>query len=172
MSMSALLCGALLLAFVTGCDPGFIYKVPGARELTGNGLRYEVDLGDGAVARFSGGAAMIDGYVFIEVLNQGDVPISVAPTPVLITDGNGQQIEPSYCSFRKDTWQRDLKDAQASEIIEKGHSVGIGCNFNPDCTCGLFPPYYPAHTTHVTVVQPGFSRSGRPLDIHATMAAD
>src|SRR6516162_1751890 len=62
--------GAALAVLAINCSPGFSYVAPGAvRVKDEQGVGYVVNLSDGVVARFQGGAGTNTGAVGIRILN-------------------------------------------------------------------------------------------------------
>jgi hypothetical protein len=59
-------------------------------------------------------------------------------------------------------------DMQARDVIGRGQRAFISCRF----PVRLGRTTYPPESRRVSFTQPGFTQSGRPLDIRATMVAE
>jgi hypothetical protein len=162
--MWARLVGGILLVALAGCDPGFVYMLPGAQRLADDGpIRYAVRADDDVLARFRASVFTVHGGVEVDVLNQGDTPLSFVPTATLIVYADGSRVEPRDCRF----WKLPAMGvSQGIEVIGNGQGERISCGF--DIHVGFWRPYRP-ETARVSIRQPGFWRSGRPLEIHASM---
>jgi len=164
--------GAALAVLAINCSPGFSYVAPGAvRVKDEQGVGYVVNLSDGVVARFQGGAGTNTGAVGIRILNRGEAPLAFAPTPMAVWDANGKRLETRHCRYTKlvSPWTR--METSGPEILRKGQAMEVGCNF-PVIFRGGFRTTWAPESKRISLAQPGFSQGGRPLDIRATLVAE
>jgi hypothetical protein len=161
---------AAMLVFLSGCDPALIYVIPDAPRIKANGgVRYIADLGGGVIARFRATAFNADGEVTLEVFNDGKVPLSFIPSPILIWNGDGKRLEARGCRYLTSPSPFTERETGPSELIGSGERETIDCRFQVDFLGGDFP--YPPQSTRMSFAQPGFSRADQALEIRATMVA-
>jgi hypothetical protein len=169
--LAPLAVGVVLLS-LCGCDPGFTYVLPGAPRVNDDGARYVVDVGGGVLARFYSSVFIKSGHVEIEVLNQDKTPLTFTAASPIVSDADGRSLEVRGCLFQKETSPTTRIDAPSGDEIGKGQSARIMCGFPVEIRRSLFSSPYPPQSKRVTFLQPGFSKAGRALDIHATMVAE
>jgi len=164
---------ALLLVAAAGCDPGFMYVLPGASQVTDNGSPgYVVKVRDGVEARLYSSVFTVNGHVQIEIVNRSAAPLSFVPTPPLLSKADGRAIEPVRCVFTKLISPTESFEIHANEVVANGQRVRIDCRFPVELIPGGCMPSYPPEVRRVSFSQPGVSQSGRALEIRATMQAE
>jgi len=155
------LCSAIYitacLAALAGCDPGFVYVIPGAPSMLDNGQRYVVNVGGGVEARFHASVFTSSGTVHVQVINQSEDAIQFRFAPPEITFGAGRPVHEKRCE------QHYAEDAIP---IPRGKTIEVSCRF---VVTEIEPGGYSSDYRSLHVELPGFSRNGAPLKIAATM---
>lgn len=150
------LLGLAGLAFGSaGCDPFLRYSVPGARALEGSGDWYVVEAGHGVETRFSASLFTNRGKTEVQVINRSAPAVEFRPAPTVLTTGDGTRVE-VRCEL-----------PPAPEVLAKGQTLTIACAFTAEPRWFRYEPRF----FTLTVVQPGLSVGGRPLEVAAKMTS-
>jgi hypothetical protein len=139
---------------IAACDPVRSYTIPGARSVQADGARYVVALADGIEARFHASIAITHGSTAVQVINNSAGPIEFRPAPTVLVTKDGARL-PATCHL----------PGEPTLSIAAGQTVTVTCGFQARTSGFSYEPEFQS----LTLMQPGFSRNGRPLEVVAKM---
>jgi len=148
--------GLFALAACLSCDAALGYTLPGARTVQGDGPRYAVDVAEGIEARFHASTFTTEGRTEVQVINSSPSSVTFRATPTLLRDSRGGALRADCQLPREET-----------TVMAKGQSVSVKCRFEARLRPMSF--WYEPEFKSLTLIQPGFSQSGRALTIVAQM---
>jgi hypothetical protein len=155
--------GAMALLAATACDPSLFYRVPGWREVAGDGIRYEGEVHPGVKARVHSTGFGGSLGVRLEVIN--------VSLPNLTFDGTAMNlVAPTGRPLPSDTLndQHCQQSVGVPATLGAGEAITISCGWSARLS-GVLGLTLNSDLDEVILVQKGFASPNAPVRIAINM---